>query len=183
MSTVQFNNHPTRLSKYQKRKLPKTRAARSSPMQTAFKTYFLPLQTFRGSIYPLVGKETEGENASVSIGARETRVGQAAGVWWHGFEISGAPACPWFGYVAACGYVRSTRRLVTVLEAPRRRLQDYTTPMLKSRWSLLTREKRRENTQRIAVAIVSLKERNRKEKKREREREKRKFSLSRSLGP
>ena len=53
---------------------------------------------------------------------------------------------------------------MTVLEAPTKAagLHDAN---VKSLWNLLTREKRRENTQRIAVAIVSLKERNKKKKR------------------
>ena len=95
---------------------------------------------------------------------------------WHGFEISDAPAV--LGS-ATSPLVRSTRRLVTVLEAPTKAagLHDAN---VKSLWNLLTREKRRENTQRIAVAIVSLKERNKK-KKRKGENSL-SFALSLSLG-
>ena len=70
---------------------------------------------------------------------------------------------------------------MTVLEAPTKAagLHDAN---VKSLWNLLTREKRRENTQRIAVAIVSLKERNKKKKKEKEKTLSLSLSLSLSLG-
>lgn len=68
--------------------------------------------------------------------------------WWHGFEISGAPAV--LGFVV---------HDVGTRDGPwgRRRLQDYMTPMLRASETSWHARMPREYARRIAVAIVQRK--------------------------
>lgn len=104
LSNVNYPIGPPDYQNTKNEKLPKTRAARRSPMQTAFKTYFLPLQTFADPFIRWLVKRPKAR----TLGFHRSRDESRASHWCvvARFRDFGRASCPWFGYVAACMYAR-----------------------------------------------------------------------------
>mgnify|MGYP004579466861 CR=1 FL=1 len=157
-------------------KIPKTKIAKNPPSRShvananCFQNLLSTSPNIRGSIYPLVGKETEGEKRSVSIGVgRESGKPLVCGGTVSRFRAR------------QLSLVRLRRRLYARRGDSwrslrlRRRLQDYMTPMLRvsgTSWHA-------RNAARIRNESRSLSFHWRKETKKKKKR--RKLSLFRSL--